>query len=98
MEYGAKERAEFKREYAARQSRQIIVAIIVLALLTLMVFARGKELFLGLPVSVLMPASAILAAIAVGYSVLTWRCPACRAYLGRAVNQRRCRKCGVELM
>ncbi len=30
-------------------------------------------------------------------SYLNWRCPACKRYLGRMMNQKVCRKCGARL-
>jgi hypothetical protein len=31
------------------------------------------------------------------FSFMIWRCPACKAYLGRMSNPRVCKKCGVKL-
>lgn len=36
----------------------------------------------------------------IGYGALcvaVWRCPVCRGLLGKTLNPRTCRKCGVEL-
>jgi len=43
-----------------------------------------------------VPAAAI-AVLLVGLSWRQWRCPACRGYLGKALNPVVCRHCGFAL-
>jgi hypothetical protein len=36
-------------------------------------------------------------AAALAFSFYNWRCPACKAYLGRSWNPKHCQHCGIEL-
>jgi len=48
---------------------------------------RGLLLWVFIPVGV----------ATIAFSIWNWRCPACRAYLGKTTDARHCRRCGVLL-
>jgi len=42
----------------------------------------------------------LICAVSIGgllASIINWRCPACNKYLGRSMDPKVCRKCGVKL-
>lgn len=99
MSYTAQQEDEFKRLFAAKRRRQLIVAIPFIAATLVIVMARGGERMdlLGVPAVIWGP---VLAAFVVGalvFSFKNWRCPACNGYLGKTFNPKYCSRCGVEL-
>jgi hypothetical protein len=102
MEYTTQQQEDFKREFAARRKRQLMVAIPFVALIAgFAAFARvgsaDGETLGGVP---LLLWAGIGLALIIGvliFSVRNWRCPACDKYLGRNANMSFCPKCGVAL-
>jgi len=97
--YTHEQEAEFKREFAERRKRQIILAVLLVPVVVAVVLA-GDSLergLLGLPPAVLPVGFLLLVACALIFSLRNWRCPACDRYLGRQLGPRFCPKCGVGL-
>ena len=96
MEYSDRQKASFKEEFAARRKRQLILLVPFTAL------AIGFALIPDEPSGDVM---GLLAAVGLGllvvgivvFSLMNWRCPACNAYLGKAISPNFCPKCGVAL-
>lgn len=97
MEYTEEQKAEFKRQYAAKKRRQIFVAIPIVAVVLLLIVSEGKDAILGLPLNVAGPLFIALIFGALIFSFFNWRCPACRKYLGKTINHKFCAACGVGL-
>jgi hypothetical protein len=91
---------EIIAEFKNRRKRQIIAVIpAVVAIGPIVVFsdAPTTRTMLGIPAAVALPiAFALLVGVLI-FSFRNWRCPACRGYLGKAMNPRFCQKCGVQL-
>ncbi len=92
------DRDRIKREFKARQNRQIIAiaAALFLVLLSAVVHKR-VDLFGELPRIVLFGAQIAVIAVFLGFSAFNWRCPACRKFLGRDIHRQACGKCGTVL-
>jgi hypothetical protein len=98
MEYTEPEKSEFREEFKRRRSRQIFLAVPLIAMILLFAVLRGRKVEIpGVPVSVLGPLFLALVVAALVYSLYNWRCPACNRYLGRDLSPRFCNKCGVNL-
>jgi Na+/citrate or Na+/malate symporter len=97
--YTAEQQAEFKRQFAARRKRQLILAVpLVLVIIAVVVSRRGSGLeSLGLPTDMLVGFFIFLVIGALAFSFKNWRCPACDRYLGRDISPRFCPKCGIGL-
>jgi hypothetical protein len=82
-------------EFARRRRRQIIVTI------PLFIIVLASSVFLTdetTPKSPLLVAVFVLAlGSLITFSLINWRCPACRAYLRKATNPKFCPNCGVAL-
>jgi len=99
MPYTAEQEMEFKRQFAVRRKRQLILVIPFVLIFIASIAARnghGLEA-LGLPAEVYGGAVIVFAIGALLFSLRNWRCPACNRYLGRGINPRFCAKCGVGL-
>jgi len=90
---------QIKAEFAARRKRQLLLLIPVVLLFGFAALVgTGK---LHVPVDLNLATTKVvfflIVAACVGYSWFNWRCPACKGYLGRGIEPRHCRNCGVEL-
>ena len=100
MEYTNEQRESFKREFAVRRKRQIIVAVPVVALFVgfaALTDERNKALLASGRFEILVAAFLTILFGVVIFSVRNWRCPACDRYLGKGMGPRFCPKCGVAL-
>jgi hypothetical protein len=102
MNYTQQQLDEFKREFALRRKRQLMVAIpFVLVIVGFAVFARfaegGGDRLGGVSLGVFFAFFFTLIAGVLMFSFRNWRCPACGRYLGRGMSPRFCSKCGVAL-
>jgi hypothetical protein len=89
---------EIKREYRARQSRQLIAIASAMFLVLLgAVFHKRPDLLGQIPQNVLFGLQAISIAGFLGYTFVNWRCPACGKLLGSNIHRQRCGKCGARL-
>ena len=99
MNYTEPEIAEFRREFAERRRRQLVLAIVLApAALAALLYQRhlattvgGFSPRVGVPVFLALVAGGLV------FSLRNWRCPACSRYLGRGINPRNCYSCGVKL-
>jgi len=85
MEYTEEQRARFRSKFRRRRNWQFAAA----AAFVLAVFL--KETRLGFLAALLVMLGVLV------FSLYNWRCPACRKYLGRAMNPKVCARCGVVL-
>ena len=86
--------ADVMAEFRRRWIRQL-VATVALALGLLLWAGVSKAEGDGRPVTSTI---VIVGVAAVGiFSVVNWRCPSCRHYLGRTIYPRHCSGCGVRL-
>ncbi len=46
----------------------------------------------------IVPAMILVLILFIVFSLQNWRCPRCRAYLGREMNPKFCKNCGVQLV
>lgn len=86
-------------EFGKRRMRQLIAIIpVVMAIVPLLLLEdAGPEGVFGIPAVVIAPISIGVVIGILIFSVINWRCPACRRYLGRGMSPRFCPKCGVPL-
>jgi hypothetical protein len=87
--------AEFRR----RRTRQLIAVVpFVAALIPLfMLEDAGPEGLFGIPAVVVGSVCGAVVIAGFIFSLMNWRCPACRCYLGKAISPRFCQKCGAQL-
>lgn len=57
----------------------------------------GKDLIAGVSNLYLAIGSFVLIVLALLFSIVNWRCPKCKTYLGRKTDPKYCSNCGVEL-
>lgn len=71
MEYRQKQEASIKAEFAARRRNQIMVSIPLIATILLLVFSgeNPNQAILGIPMSILGPASLVIFLGGVGFSL-----------------------------
>ena len=79
-------------EFHERRMKQLLASgFAILALVGLFVTERraGGDAFRGSMVGII---------VGVGvFSLINWRCPGCKAYLGKSFSPRYCPRCGVGL-
>jgi hypothetical protein len=86
-------------EFSKRKRKQIIISIpMMLAIVSIFFSGDGpdSEIF-GISSSIYLP---VFIAVFLGmfvFSLINWRCPSCRKYLGRGMNPKHCSGCGVQL-
>jgi len=89
---------EIKREYRARQSRQITaIATAMFLVLLSAVFYKRPDLLGALSVRTLFGLQITAIASFLVYTAYNWRCPSCDKHLGSNIHRQRCGKCGVRL-
>jgi hypothetical protein len=86
---------EFKR----RRSRQLIATVPTIAAMLPLIFAHESNgyLFLGIPITLLLPISLVIIIGMLIFSFTNWRCPSCNGYLGKRISPKYCSKCGIQL-
>ena len=100
MEYSDRQKAKVKEEFAAKRKRQLILIGPVVAVLigfSLVANEPSDGDVLGLPAAVVVALLGLLIVGTVVFSLLNWRCPACKTYLGKEISPNFCPKCGVAL-
>jgi hypothetical protein len=89
---------EIMKDYQVRQSRQIIAIAVAMFLVLLgAVLHKRPDLLGSIPQSVIFGLQAITIAGFLGYTFVSWRCPACGKHLGSNIHRQRCGKCGARL-
>jgi hypothetical protein len=87
---------EIREEYAARRTRQIMIAV-VFGVVFLTFFAVRYAGGVGRMANVAAVGFLVLVVGAAWFSFTNWRCPACEKYLGRSLVWKFCPHCGVQL-
>ncbi|MCC7491212.1 MAG: hypothetical protein IT204_02640 [Fimbriimonadaceae bacterium] len=93
------QREEVIEEFGRRRTRQLLAVLpAVLAVLLLATTnERTGQASGGLPANVVAIGCLVVVLAVVGFSLVNWRCPACRAYLGKGISPRFCQRCGAAL-
>ena len=93
------ERAEIKRQFAARRRRQFALLVPTVLLIVFGLAMRAGVDFhrYGIDRAWAGPVFFGLVVAALVFSFVNWRCPACNAYLGRSLGPHFCPSCGAEL-
>lgn len=99
MPYTNEQEVEFKRLFAIRRKRQIVLAISLFVAIIAVVFLDESDPqgLLGIPHAVWGAGFVVLVLVALIFSFRNWRCPACDRYLGKQMSPRYCSRCGVVL-
>ncbi len=93
-----KDSDRIRKEFTARQSRQLIaVAITLFLVLFCGVVYKRPDLFGEFSKGKLFGAQIACIAVFIVYTSYNWRCPACSAHLGSNLFRRGCTKCGARL-
>lgn len=97
--YTEEQKREFKDRFKQRRSRQLILAVPVIALIFLRPWLREnpESALAGMDPGWVGGLVVVFVVGALVFSFKNWRCPACNGYLGKTVSPRFCQKCGVEL-
>jgi hypothetical protein len=98
-EFSGDEKQRIIREFARRQQRQLVLTLPVVILMAGAVVAaeKGSGLLFGVSFAVWAPLVVAALVGVVVFSLVNWRCPACRGYLGKGFSPRFCPRCGVQL-
>ena len=100
MEYTEEQKATFRRQFAERRKRQIMLAVpLVGVFVAFAIFSDEKSQVAlpGIPMTLFAPLVLVAVVGALIFSLRNWRCPACDRYLGKGASPRFCPKCGVPL-
>ncbi len=97
MPYTEDQEAEFKEQIRCKRRNQFVLAIPLIAVIVILVMSEGEETVLGMDTAIVGPAAFVIVLAGLAYSLYNWRCPACKKYLGKAINPSFCSKCGVKL-
>lgn len=87
------------QQFRTIRNRQVLV-VIPLAVIFLVLAWFGdnlKTVVVGIHDNVI-PAAAFLVIVGMAiFSLINWRCPSCKSYLGRSFNPQSCSECGAKL-
>jgi len=93
-----KDENAIRREFKARQTRQIVaIAAAMFVVLLGAVLYKRPDLLGAISVRTLFGLQAVTIASFLGYTAYNWRCPSCGKYLGGNIHRQRCGKCGARL-
>jgi hypothetical protein len=92
-----KDESWIKREFKARQNRQIIAITAAMFIVLLgAVLHKLPDILGAFSGQTLFGLQAISIAAFLGYTVYNWRCPSCGRHLGGNIHRQRCGKCGAR--
>jgi hypothetical protein len=100
MDYTEDQKQRLRGEFAVRRKRQLFVSIPLAVFMIgflIVVDDKSKAPILGLSPAVLVVGFAVVMIAGVAFSLINWRCPACRRYLGKHINPSFCHRCGAPL-
>ena len=100
MDYTKDQKARLRSEFAVRRRRQLFVSIplgVFMIGVLIMLDGKSKGPILGLSPTTVIVVLAVVMIAGVGFSLINWRCPACRRYLGKHINPSFCHRCGAPL-
>ena len=93
-----KSREEIIRDFRMRQNRQLLAIAVTLVLILFPVLLyKHPDIFGEISRNVIFTLQVVLIAAFICFSVINWRCPVCRKYLGSDINKLICRRCGTRL-
>ena len=90
MEHPNEQKEAFKREFAVRRKRQIMVAVPVVALFVgfaALTDERNKAVLAGSHFEILVAAFLAILCGVIIFSLRNWHCPACDRYLGKGMDR-----------
>lgn len=88
--------AEFKK----RRARQLMATVPMIAAIIplFMLKDMGTSAFPAwIPGQLVLPVCLGVVVIGVIFTLVNWRCPVCKSYLGKGFGPRYCQKCGAQL-
>lgn len=90
---------EVKIEFKKRKKRQLLIAIPLIPSIFLIAFMGEiqTEIIQGVSNLHLIIGAGVLIVLGLIFSLINWRCPSCKTYLGKRFNPKFCASCGVEL-
>lgn len=93
------ENIEIKQQFKKRKTRQLLVAIPLLPAVFIIALMddTGKVLISGIPNLYLLIAAGAIIVSGLIFSLINWRCPNCKKYLGKRFNPKFCASCEAEL-
>jgi hypothetical protein len=96
------EGTRYRREFAARRGRQVWITALFMVPIVVVAVARLRHSgplteLMGVPIRTWLIGYFAFMLVLIVASFRNWRCPACGGPLSRTLNQRRCRRCGLEL-
>jgi uncharacterized membrane protein YvlD (DUF360 family) len=102
MPYTAQQGSQFKREFAARRQRQVLISALFMVPVVVVAIAKRNHpgplvAIMGMPIRRWLVGFFALIVVAVALSLRNWRCPACGGPLSRSLSHTICRRCGAEL-
>ena len=83
--------------FRKRRNRQLIALFPIIIALILIVMTEESSGFLGVPPNIITPIAIAILIIVLAFSWFNWRCPVCKAYLGKGFSPKFCIKCGARL-
>ncbi len=93
-----KDEQTIMRDFAKRQTRQIIaIAATLFCVLLIAVIYKRPDLFGGFSKGSLMAVQALFIIAFLAFTAFNWRCPSCKKFLGSDIHRGVCRKCGARL-
>jgi len=93
------ETTEIKNDFKKRKIRQLFIGIPLLAAVFLIAFMSESEteMVSGISNLFLIIGAGVIIILGLIFSLINWRCPSCKTYLGKKFNPKFCSSCGVEL-
>lgn len=95
VKFGDNRTAALKARF--RQTKQYQVAVVVPVGGAIFLLARARRYSVDLGYAPILLGAAFLLVVAVVFSWVNWRCPACRKHLGLRWNPPHCLGCGFVL-
>lgn len=92
-------RQEIIESFRLRRTRQWMATVPTVLVIALMFWIRdsGQAYVMGYDKSTVLEVGIGVILVALVFSLINWRCPACNKYLGKGPNPKFCSKCGVQL-
>ena len=102
MPYTGQQGSSFKRDFAARRRRQVLISALFMVPVVVVAIAKRNHpeplvAVMGIPIRVRLVGFFALMLVAIALSLRNWRCPACGGPLSRTLNHPYCPRCGAEL-
>lgn len=91
--------SKIKEEFKRRKKRQLMLAIPLIPCIFMVVLMGDNEaqILESITNFQLLIGALVIIVIGLILSMINWRCPSCKSYLGKRMNPQFCSNCGVEL-